>query len=253
MRKEIIILLAVLGVLGVGAAVCAQEGTQQAATSTEVASATTTNTNTDSLVPLVTSATTVTAEVPQVNLKPGVRNAYVKKLQQILKDLKYLPQELQITDYLGPKTKEALMKLQKEHGLPAVGQFGPATRNLLKRLIQERKEVLDITVDIACMKTAVEKRETALLDAYKAYSTKIQAAYETRKNDLLAAWSITDAKERQTAVKNAWNKYHQSVKTAFSEWKKSEKTAWSEFLKEAKNCKATAVETQDLEKVETEE
>ena len=113
--------------------------------------------------------------------------------------------------------------------------------------------MIDKNVNIACMKTAVEKRENALLSAYDTYVGKIKTAHETRKTDLLAAWSIQDPKERHTAVKNAWDKYRQSVKTATTEWNQSQRTIWTQFVQEAKNCKASAVETQDLEKVEVAE
>jgi hypothetical protein len=103
------------------------------------------------------------------------------------------------------------------------------------------------------MKTAVEKRENALLSAYDVLTGKIKTARETRKTDLLAAWSIQDPKERHTAIKTAWEKYRQAVKTATTEWNQSRKTTWIQFAQDAKNCRASAVETQDLENVEVAE
>jgi len=195
--------------------------------------------------------------IPEVNLQPGIRSLYVKKVQEALKALGYLPSDLETTEYLGPKTKEAIRNFQNANGLPATGFFGPATRNALKNRLQEvgatSVAVIDKNVDIACMKTAVEKRENALLSAYDVYAGKLKTARETRKTDLLAAWSIQDPKERQTAVKSAWDKFRQSVKTATIEWNQSKKTIWIQFAQDAKSCKASAVETQDLEKVEVAE
>jgi len=204
------------------------------------------------LTPLISSVSGDVA-IPEVNLQPGAKSPHVKKVQEALKALGYLPKDLETTEYLGPQTREAIRKFQNATGLPATGFFGPATRNALKNRLQVGEAVIDKNVNIACMKTAVEKRENALLSAYDTYVGKIKTAHETRKTDLLAAWSIQDPKERHTAIKAAWDKYRQSVKTATTEWNQSRRTIWTQFVQEAKNCKASAVETQDLEKVEVAE
>jgi peptidoglycan hydrolase-like protein with peptidoglycan-binding domain len=191
--------------------------------------------------------------IAEVNLQPGTRSLHVKKVQEALKALGYLPSDLETTEYLGPKTKEAIRNFQRAQGLPTTGFFGPMTRAALKKGLQESGAVIDRNVDIACMKTAVDKRENALLTAYDVYAGKLRAARETRKTDLLAAWSIQDPKERHTAIKTAWEKYRQSVKTATTEWNQSRRTTWIQFAQDAKNCRASAVETQDLENVEVAE
>jgi peptidoglycan hydrolase-like protein with peptidoglycan-binding domain len=191
--------------------------------------------------------------IAEVNLQPRTRSLHVKKVQEALKALGYLPSDLETTEYLGPKTKEAIRNFQRAQGLPTTGFFGPMTRAALKKGLQESGAVIDRNVDIACMKTAVDKRENALLTAYDVYAGKLRAARETRKTDLLAAWSIQDPKERHTAIKTAWEKYRQSVKTATTEWNQSRRTTWIQFAQDAKNCRASAVETQDLENVEVAE
>ncbi len=201
-------------------------------------------------VPLLSPMSVDSSIIPEVNLQSGTRSPDVKKVQEALKARGYLPSDLETTEYLGPKTKEAITNFQKAQGLPTTGFFGPATRAALKKDLQGSGAVIDKNVDIVCMKTAVEKRENALLSAYDIYAGKLRTARETRKTDLLAAWSIQDPKERSTAIKAAWEKYRQNVKTATTEWNQSRKTIWTQFTQEAKNCKASAVETQDLEKVE---
>lgn len=193
--------------------------------------------------------------IAEVNLRPGARSAEVKKLQQALKVLGYLPSALETTEYLGPKTKEAIIKFQKRQGLPARGFWGPATRAALKKELQAQRTeaIIDRNVDIVCMKAAVEKRENALLTAYDLYAGKIKTARETRKTDLLTAWSIQDPKERHSAIKAAWKKTHENVKAATTEWNQSRRTVWIQFAKDAKNCKASAVETENLENVEVTE
>ncbi len=204
-------------------------------------------------VPLISSGSVDSSAIAEVNLQQGTRSPHVKKLQEVLKNLGYLPKDLKTTEYLGPKTKEAITNFQRAQGISTTGFFGPATRAALKKNLQAGGAVIDKNVDIACMKTAVEKRENALLSSYDIYAGKLRVARETRKTDLLTAWSIQDPKERQTAIKVAWDKYRQSIKTATSEWNQSRKTIWTQFAKEARNCKASAVETQDLENVEVSE
>ncbi|MEM2988111.1 MAG: peptidoglycan-binding domain-containing protein [Candidatus Bathyarchaeia archaeon] len=194
--------------------------------------------------------------VPAVNLKPGQKAAHVRKLQAILKNLGYLPPDTAPSNFFGSETKAALKKFQKDHGLPANGFFGPATRTALKNKLKASgatAAVIDKNIDIVCMKAAVEKRENALLTAWDTYPTKIKTARETRKTELLAAWSIQDPKERHNAIKSAWEKYRQSLKAAKNEWGQNKKAAWEQFYQEAKNCKASVTGIQSIESSEQEE
>ena len=71
------------------------------------------------------------------------------------------------------------------------------------------------------MKNAVEKRENALKTARETYFNKINQAYDERKAALLNAWTIGNQKERQKAVRAAWDNFRKSLKSAKSEYKKS--------------------------------
>ncbi len=72
--------------------------------------------------------------VPEKNLSFGKTGIDVVALQNILIAKGYLSANLN-TGYFGAKTKVALMKLQKENGIPAIGMFGPMTRSYLKKMI----------------------------------------------------------------------------------------------------------------------
>ncbi len=220
----------------------------------EVSAQETIPTTSDQPVPLL-SPVPIETNVPEVNLWPGIKSPYVRKLQEILKLLGYLPANLETTVNLGPLTTEALKKFQQDNNLPAYGFFGPATRKALKNRLKAMvtKPIIDRNVDLNCMKTAVEKREDALLAAWETYSNKVKEARYTRKADLLAAWSIEDPAKRYLALKTAWEKYRTSVMNAQKEWNQSRKTIWNEFTRDAKRCKPSALETQDLEKVEVQE
>jgi cellobiose-specific phosphotransferase system component IIA len=92
-------------------------------------------------------------------------------------------------------------------------------------------------VNLDCMKNAVEKRENALKTARETYFNKINQAYDERKTALLNAWTIGNQKERQKAVRVAWDNFRNSVKSAKSEYKKAHNQAWNTFVKDRKACK----------------
>jgi predicted nucleotide-binding protein (sugar kinase/HSP70/actin superfamily) len=64
------------------------------------------------------------------------------------------------------------------------------------------------------MKSAIEKKEDALKTARETLFSKINQAYDERKTALLNAWTIENQKERQRAVRVAWDNFRNSVKSA---------------------------------------
>ena len=74
------------------------------------------------------------------NLSYGMTDKEVKLLQKLLNEKNYSLAESGAgssgneTDYFGNLTKKALIRLQKNEGVrPALGYFGPITREALKR------------------------------------------------------------------------------------------------------------------------
>jgi len=93
-------------------------------------------------------------------------------------------------------------------------------------------------VDLNCMKSAIEKREDALKTARETLFSKINQAYDERKTALLNAWTIENQKERQRAVRVAWDNFKESVKSARAEYKKAHNQAWRTFVQDRQNCKS---------------
>lgn len=89
---------------------------------------------------------------------------------------------------------------------------------------------------IACMKSAVEKRETSLITAFKTFADSHMIAREARKSALSAAWSIEDKIERRSAIKKAWADYKISRKAARQTWNTQRIAAWTEFQKDKTVC-----------------
>lgn len=93
-------------------------------------------------------------------------------------------------------------------------------------------------MDLSCMKTAVEKRETAMQSAFDKFSSSIKSALQSRKSALSAAWSITDKKERNTAIKTAWANFKTSKKSTVETFRTERLAAWKQFVKNRKECKS---------------
>jgi len=95
------------------------------------------------------------------------------------------------------------------------------------------------TVDIACMKTTVVKREAALAAAVDAHYASMKTAMSTRATALAAAWGMTDASAREAALKAAHTAFRTSAKTATKTLRDARKAVWKTFKADAKTCKVS--------------
>jgi len=99
------------------------------------------------------------------------------------------------------------------------------------------KNLTDSTEVLTCVKAAVEKRETAIQNAFDNYSTAVKSALQTRKSELLSAWDIADRNQRRVAIKNAWNKFKEAKRIAAKNFNQARLSAWKQFTIDRKNCK----------------
>ncbi len=98
------------------------------------------------------------------------------------------------------------------------------------------------TVDIACMQSAVDKREDAIIAAWSAFNTSMTSAHTMRKTALHDAWGMSDPAARRSAIKSAWENFRKSKKSAVQAWKAARKNAWKTFKSDAKKCKGVEAE-----------
>lgn len=91
---------------------------------------------------------------------------------------------------------------------------------------------------IACVRTAVAIRESAIQAAFSAHAQAVQNAYATRANELSGAYSNSNVKAVQAGVKVSWADFKKSSKSAAAKWKTSRNSAWSTFRVAAKACKS---------------
>jgi len=184
----------------------------------------------------------IKVKVPSAGLKLGVRKEEVKELQKILKELGYLPKEFEINDYFGPSVRDAILKLQREKGLPATGYFGPMTKELLEKLLEEKLKEVEKTepveVDVECLKKAVQTKEEELSKERRAYLEKIEKARESRKEKFLSALDIKEPKARKEALVQAQKEYLQEVTRASLQWHEAKSRILNLFKEASKICKA---------------
>ena len=111
----------------------------------------------------------------------------------------------------------------------------------IKGKIEDRRENKSASVALTadqmiCIKTAITKREDALIAGHDAYALAIKNAYMARKTALLAAWDKTDRAERRAAVKAADRAFQQAVKAARMAWNTVRRGAWKTFETDRKAC-----------------
>jgi uncharacterized membrane protein len=95
-------------------------------------------------------------------------------------------------------------------------------------------------VNLACMQTAVEKRDNAVISAWDALTASVKTTLSVRRDALKAAWGISDKRERAKAIKQAWTNFKNSKKEASRTFNQARKDAWKQFKTDARDCKATA-------------
>ncbi len=104
------------------------------------------------------------------------------------------------------------------------------------------------SVNLSCVQTAVEERETAVSASWGEFSTSITVALTARKTALVEAWQLTNGKERATALKDLMKNWKDASKGAHEALKTDRKASWAEFKQTMKTeCKVTSLPKEDAE------
>ena len=116
--------------------------------------------------------------------------------------------------------------------LPALAETGQATPPPPPPAPSMKSDA----IDLACVASAVDKRDTAIIGAFDSFHDAIKSALQTRRDALKAAWALTDQKARRAAIKAAWSAYRASAQTARKALNQAQRVAWSKFNTERKSC-----------------
>lgn len=138
----------------------------------------------------------------------------------------------------------AALSLIAGMAVPALAQSPSPAPSGTPKMMERRAAT---TVDLACMKTAAEKRDNAMLAAFDTFRVNVKKALETRRDAFKAAWDITDRNERKKAIRAAWAAFDASSKKARRELDAAKKSAWSAHRTEAKQCKGQGEDTRASE------
>lgn len=96
------------------------------------------------------------------------------------------------------------------------------------------------TVDLACVQTAVEKRDNAIISAVDTYASAVKTVLQTRRDALKAAWSIADKKQRRSALRAAWDAFQGTSKNVTKGLRSAKRDAWMQFNKDQRLCNGNA-------------
>lgn len=99
-----------------------------------------------------------------------------------------------------------------------------------------KEKIAAVTLDRACVVTALTKREDTLMTALTNVTKTRTEILTKRKTALIAAWGIEDKTARQTAVKDASKAFATEKRAAQETYRKATKTAWETFKTERRAC-----------------
>ncbi len=93
------------------------------------------------------------------------------------------------------------------------------------------------SADLACMSAAVDVRETALINAQTSFNGSILSARQTLRTSLMAAFTISNNKDRRVAIKAAWKVYVDAAVKARKQFTTSMNAAWKAYATATVNCR----------------
>src|SRR3990167_971175 len=92
-------------------------------------------------------------------------------------------------------------------GLTTAGSVSGSTTTTVTTTVDTPVSVKP-SIDLVCMQNAVTKRDNAVIAALDKYHASWKKALETRRESLVAAWQMTDRKERWSALRKAWAEFY---------------------------------------------
>ncbi len=95
----------------------------------------------------------------------------------------------------------------------------------------------NVSIDTACMQSAVRARDNALVDAFGAYNQSLASALHTRTDAQVSAWAKVDLAERAIALKASEKVFTSSYNDASRQLDKTKKTIRTTYSNAEKNCK----------------
>lgn len=113
------------------------------------------------------------------------------------------------------------------------------------------KNKTERVVNLTCMQTAVDTRETAIMKNQDDFAAAIKTAMTARKTALHDAWGLSDKSARKEAIRKAWKTWKDAVKKAKADREKANKATWETFRTTAKTSCKEELPKEEAVKTET--
>ncbi len=91
-------------------------------------------------------------------------------------------------------------------------------------------------INVACMQDAVKKRDNAVITATGTYQTNWKTSLEKRRDSVVAAWSISEKRERKAKLNEAWKAYHSEKLSAWKTYAGTRMDSWKQYRTDRKAC-----------------
>ncbi len=102
---------------------------------------------------------------------------------------------------------------------------------------EHMKTNASVSIDTACMKTAIMARDAAVTAAFDANYTAMKAGLTARTSAISAAWDQTNAETRRADLKTAWTNWNTTAQNARKDMRAAKNSAWTAFKTAAKACR----------------
>lgn len=87
-----------------------------------------------------------------------------------------------------------------------------------------------------CMQGVVKKRDTALIAGIEAFSLASVEAISAREEALGDAWGISTIRERNKALRSAWESFKNNARTAKRALRANHEAVWKQFKVDSRAC-----------------
>lgn len=118
----------------------------------------------------------------------------------------------------------------------AIHSHKSAAEMNVRVLCGDIKKPVKPALDAACMKEAINDRDTAIAAALGRREEALKKAVTDRKTALMAAWDLEDSKARRKALREAWSAYFKTRRDTWRSWREDRRDAWNQFVKDRREC-----------------
>lgn len=135
--------------------------------------------------------------------------------------------------------REALENLQSSMKQLRASSTTPKRDRATLQSASSTRQTPNRALDMTCMQTAVDVRETALMSALEAFQSQMISAMEKRKTAFSSVWTGTEISSNRSRYSATWSTWKKEHKVARDTLRRDREAAWKTFRTTAtESCKA---------------